>query len=75
MSDRKYWSTAVALMLLAAAVATGAVRTGHAQTMYPYIWGISNMGETCAGWCYAGPHAGQYLCCGVSKPAPAPPAG
>jgi hypothetical protein len=30
-------------------------------------------GETCAGWCYAGPHGGEYICCGVTtKPAPNP---
>jgi hypothetical protein len=76
MSNRKHWSMVAALVILGATIATGAARSGHAQTMYPYIWGISNMGETCAGWCYGGPHAGQYLCCGVTtKPAPAPSPG
>jgi hypothetical protein len=66
--------TAILLLPVAAGlVAVGMSRRGSAQTMEPYIWGISNMGETCAGWCYSGPHGGQYLCCGIyTKPAPSP---
>jgi hypothetical protein len=72
MSHHKRWRVAMLLLPLAAA-AVGASHRGTAQTMYPYIWGISNLGETCAGWCYAGPHGGEYICCGVTtKPAPNP---
>jgi hypothetical protein len=63
--------TALVLVLGAlAALAVAAVPRGNAQTMYPSIWGISNMGETCSGWCYGGPY--QYICCRVVQ-APAPP--
>jgi len=73
MSTHKRWRPALLLLPLAVAVASITGRQGSAQTMYPYIWGISNMGETCTGWCYAGPHGGEYICCGVTtKPAPNP---
>ena len=66
MRGPKRRRTAVLLMAAGAAMVTLAVaRRGSAQTMYPYIWGISNMGETCGGWCHGGPRGGQYLCCGV----------
>jgi hypothetical protein len=73
MDRLKSWRTALVLVPLLGAIGFAAVRRGSAQTMEPYIWGISNMGETCAGWCYSGPHGGQYLCCGIhTKPAPNP---
>lgn len=76
MRRPKHLRTAIAMLGVVGAVAGSVARRGSAQTMQPYIWGISNMGETCGGWCYAGPHGGQYICCGIStKPAPAPPPG
>jgi hypothetical protein len=71
MRTSKSWRAALAGL----AVATGvlgivAVPRGNAQTLYPYIYGISTMGETCLGWCYAGPRGGQYLCCRITTPAP-----
>jgi hypothetical protein len=53
---------------VSASGATALSMRGSAQTMYPHIYGISNLGETCSGFCYAGENSGQYLCCGVSKP-------
>lgn len=61
----------VLIVIAASAAASGGgalARSGGAQTMYPHIYGVSNLGETCSGWCYGGPDAGQYLCCGVTKP-------
>ena len=74
MRTPKSRRTVLALVLGAmAALAVTAVPRGNAQTTEPYIWGISNMGETCLGWCYSGPRGGQYLCCGIhTKPAPNP---
>ncbi len=60
----------VLLIALAAAAgaAGGAPPPARAQTMAPYIWGISNQGETCGGYCYGSPNGGQYLCCGIYRP-------
>jgi len=67
----KSWRVALAVLAAAAgAVAMAAVPRGNAQTLYPYIYGISNMGDTCIGWCYAGPRGGTYLCCRITTPAP-----
>jgi hypothetical protein len=75
MRTPKSWRTAMALVLGAlTALAVAAVPRGSAQTMYPSIWGISNMGETCSGWCHGGPRGGQWICCRVETQ-PAPPAG
>ena len=64
--------TALVLAVAALAALAGAtVPRGNAQTMYPSIWGISNLGETCSGWCY-GSSPYQYICCRVVT-APAPP--
>lgn len=69
----KSWRAALAVLAAATgALAFAAVPRGNAQTSYPSIWGISNLGETCSGWCYGGTHAGQYLCCKVTTPAPPP---
>ena len=72
MRTPKSWRTALALLAaVAGALGGAAVPRGNAQTAYPSIWGISNMGETCSGWCYGGTY--QYICCKVVKQ-PAPPA-
>jgi hypothetical protein len=68
MRTPKSWRAA--LVLAAAAVGAAAfapVPRGQAQTLYPYIYGVSNTGETCGGGCYSGPHAGQYLCCRITQ--------
>jgi hypothetical protein len=73
---RELMSRRAAILLLpvvAGLVALGVGRSVNAQTMEPYIWGISNQGETCSGYCYSGPRGGQYICCGIhTKPAPNP---
>jgi len=63
-------AVAAVLIALAAGAGTpgGAPPPAHAQTMAPYIWGISNQGETCGGYCYGSPNGGQYLCCGIYRP-------
>jgi hypothetical protein len=72
MQTPKSRRTVLVLVLAAlAALAGAAVPRGQAQTMYPSIWGISNQGETCGGWCY-GSTTHQYICCRVVT-APAPP--
>ncbi|MFL5386083.1 MAG: hypothetical protein ACJ8GN_26510 [Longimicrobiaceae bacterium] len=72
MRTPKSWRAALAGLAVATGVAgVVAVPRGNAQTAYPSVWGISNMGETCSGWCYGGQY--QYICCKVVKQ-PAPPA-
>ena len=71
MRTPKSWRAALAVLATAAGVAGAvAVPRGTAQTLYPYIYGISTQGETCSGWCYAGPRGGTYMCCRITTPAP-----
>jgi hypothetical protein len=73
MQRPKGWRAAVIVAAVAmGAVAGAAVPRGNAQTSYPAIWGISNLGETCGGWCY-GSTTHQYLCCKVVKAPASPP--
>jgi hypothetical protein len=73
MHRPKGWRAAVIVAAAAMGAAAGAaVPRGNAQTAYPAVWGISNLGETCSGWCYGSTNGLQYLCCKVVK-APAPP--
>jgi hypothetical protein len=67
-TGRKIVAAVAVLVAAAASGSGGAPLPASAQTMAPYIWGISNLGETCGSYCYAGSNSGQYLCCGIYHP-------